>query len=46
MKKGTDFISCLFEEKPVFQSYLDVEAALAKAQAKLGVIPQLSLIHI
>ena len=40
MKKGTDFISCLFEENPVFQSYLDVEAALAKAQAKLGVIPQ------
>ena len=42
MKKDTDFISCLFEEKPVLQSYLDVEAALAKAQAKLG----LSLIHI
>ena len=30
----------IFEEESVFQSYLDVEAALAQAQAKLGVIPQ------
>ncbi len=30
----------IFEERSVFQSYLDVEAALAKAQAKIGVIPE------
>ena len=30
----------IFEERSVFQSYLDVEAALAKAQAQLGVIPE------
>lgn len=30
----------MFSEKSIFQAYLDVEAALAKAQAKLGVIPQ------
>ena len=30
----------IFEERSVFQSYLDVEVALAKAQAKIGVIPK------
>ena len=40
MTKSKDFISGLFDEKSVFQSYLDVEAALARAQAALGVIPQ------
>ena len=30
----------IFEERSVFQSYLDVEVALAKAQAKIGVIPE------
>ena len=40
MIKNTSFISELFEQKSVFQSYLDVEAALARSQATLGVIPQ------
>ena len=40
MTKNKSFISELFEQKSVFQSYLDVEAALARSQAELGVIPQ------
>lgn len=30
----------IFDEKSVLQSYLDVEAALARAQSKNGVIPE------
>ncbi len=37
-EKTVDFDE-IFEERSVFQSYLDVEVALAKAQAKIGVIP-------
>lgn len=33
-------ISDLFEESAVFQAYLDIEAALAKAQAEQGIIPK------
>jgi len=40
MTQSKDFISDLLNEKSIFQSYLDVEAALARAQAALGVIPQ------
>ncbi len=38
-EKTVDFDE-IFEERSVFQSYLDVEVALAKAQAKIGVIPE------
>ena len=38
-EKTIDFDE-IFEERSVFQSYLDVEVALAKAQAKIGVIPE------
>jgi adenylosuccinate lyase len=33
-------IKDMFAERNMYQAYLDVEASLAKAQAKLGVIPQ------
>ena len=33
-------ISDMFAERNIYQVYLDVEAALARAQAQLGVIPQ------
>ena len=33
-------VRALFTEPARFQSWLDVEAALARAQAELGIIPQ------
>ena len=39
---GSTSVSEIFSESNLFQSYLDVEAALARAQASQG----LSLIHI
>ena len=40
MDKNDIRIEDMFTESSLFQSYLDVEAALAKAQAKIGVIPK------
>ena len=40
MSENTVDFDQIFEERSVFQSYLDVEVALAKAQAKIGVIPE------
>ncbi len=40
MDKNDVRIEDMFTESSLFQSYLDVEAALAKAQAKIGVIPK------
>ncbi|MDP7626569.1 MAG: adenylosuccinate lyase family protein [SAR202 cluster bacterium] len=40
MSKGVSPVSELFTEAATFQSYLEVESALAKAQAALGVIPK------
>jgi 3-carboxy-cis,cis-muconate cycloisomerase len=36
---GTDAMRELFSDRALLQRYLDVEVALAKAQAKLGLIP-------
>lgn len=36
---GTDRMRSLFTDRALVQRYLDVEAALARAQAKLGLIP-------
>ena len=36
---GTDAMRAVFDEATYFQRMLDVEAALARAQAKLGIIP-------
>ena len=40
MSKGVSPVAELFTEAATFQSYLEVESALARAQAVLGVIPQ------
>ena len=40
MSKGVSPVAELFTEAATFQSYLEVESALARAQAILGVIPQ------
>jgi len=40
MSKGVSPVAELFTEAAIFQSYLEVESALARAQAVLGVIPQ------
>jgi len=40
MSKGVSPVADLFTEAATFQSYLEVESALARAQAVLGVIPQ------
>ncbi len=37
---GTDAMRTVFQEQAYFQRMLDVEAALARAQAKLGIVPQ------
>ena len=36
---NSNSVSELFSESNLFQSYLDVEAALARAQASQGIIP-------
>ena len=36
---GTDAMRAVFDESAYFQRMLDVEAALARAQARLGIIP-------
>ena len=36
---GSDAMRAVFAETAYFQRMLDVEAALAKEQAKLGIIP-------
>lgn len=37
---GTDAMREIFSDRALLQRYLDVEVALAKAQARLGIIPQ------
>ena len=37
--KNKTAVSEMFSESNLFQSYLDVEAALARAQASQGIIP-------
>lgn len=37
---GTDEMRALFADRALVQRYLDVEAGLARAQARLGIIPQ------
>lgn len=37
---GTDRMRSVFTDRALIQRYLDVEAALARAQAKLGLIPE------
>ncbi len=37
---GTDAMRDLFSDRALLQRYLDVEAALARAQARLGIIPE------
>lgn len=39
---GTDEMRAVFADEALFQRWLDVEAALARAQARLGLIPQSS----
>jgi 3-carboxy-cis,cis-muconate cycloisomerase len=36
---GSDAMRAVFDERALFQRMLDVEAALARAQARLGIIP-------
>src|SRR6476659_2903997 len=36
---GSDAMRAVFDERAYFQRMLDVEAALARAQARLGIIP-------
>jgi 3-carboxy-cis,cis-muconate cycloisomerase len=36
----TDALSALFADRSILQAHLDVEAALARVEARLGVIPQ------
>ena len=36
---GSDAMRAVFDETAYFQRMLDVEAALARAQARLGIIP-------
>ena len=40
--KNKTEISEMFNETNIFQSYLDVEAALARAQAKQEIIPTMA----
>ncbi len=37
---STDEVRSIFEDKTIIQNWLDIEAALAKTQAELGIIPQ------
>src|SRR6516225_1067344 len=37
---GSDAMRAIFDERAWFQRMLDVEAALARVQARLGVIPE------
>ena len=37
--KNQTLVSEIFNESNIFQSYLDVESALARAQASQGIIP-------
>ena len=37
---GTDAMRNIFDDRALLQRYLDVEVALARAQAKIGIIPQ------
>lgn len=37
---GTDEMRAIFSDRALVQRYLDVEAGLARAQARLGIIPQ------
>jgi len=37
---GTDAMRAVFDDEALLQRYLDVEAALARVQARLGLIPQ------
>lgn len=37
---GTDVMRAVFDEQALLQKWLDVEAALAQAEAELGLIPQ------
>jgi len=37
---GTEAMRSVFSDESLLQKYLDVEAALAKVQARLGIIPQ------
>ena len=36
----TEALAELFSDKPVLQALLDFEVALARAQARLGIVPQ------
>ena len=36
---GSDAMRAVFDERAYFQRMLDVEAALARVQAQLGIIP-------
>ena len=36
---GSDAMRAVFDERTYFQRMLDVEAALARVQARLGIIP-------
>ncbi len=37
---GSDAMRALFSDRALVQRYLDVEAALARAQARLGIVPE------
>ena len=37
---GTDEMRAVFEDRALLQKWLDVEAALAQAEADLGIVPQ------
>ncbi len=37
---GTDEMRAIFADRALVQRYLDVEAALARAQARLGIVPE------
>ncbi len=39
---GTDELRAVFDEQARLQTWLDILAALARAQAKVGIIPALS----
>lgn len=43
---GTDEMRAIFADRALVQRYLDVEAGLARAQARLGVIPQAAAVAI
>ena len=37
---GTDEMRAVFEERNQLQSWLDVEAALARVEGRLGIVPR------